>query len=195
LGVICSMVGNEFYELIHEYRYRSHTEDQTKTKDSGLPKVASKTVPMIRLCIPFFISFLLLQGAEGCYAQMVGYRIARPTLNLELTTEFYTQALNLEKLSEFKDHEGFDGVMIGLPDWGHHLEFVYHPTYRLKEVAAPSKENLIVFYYETKKSYLEAIHRMELYGAKEVAPENPYWEGKAKLYEDPEGWRIVFVEP
>ena len=35
--------------------------------------------------------------------------------------------------------------------------------------------------------------RLERAGHHPVDPENPYWEGRALTYEDPDGWRVVFL--
>lgn len=40
-------------------------------------------------------------------------RVARPTDNLAAVVRFYRDGLGFDVLSEFKDHDGFDGVMPG----------------------------------------------------------------------------------
>jgi hypothetical protein len=40
-------------------------------------------------------------------------RVARPTDNLVEVMKFYRDGLGFEVLYEFKDHDGFDGVMLG----------------------------------------------------------------------------------
>lgn len=50
-------------------------------------------------------------------------RVARPSANLEAATDFYTRGLGLELLASFKEHAGFDGVILGHPHWPYHLEF------------------------------------------------------------------------
>jgi hypothetical protein len=40
-------------------------------------------------------------------------RIARPVQSIEQTTRMYCDGLDLKVLGEFKDHDGFDGVMLG----------------------------------------------------------------------------------
>lgn len=71
-------------------------------------------------------------------------RVARSTDHLNEVVEFYTKGLGLEVLYEFKDHEGFDGVMLGSPRAAYHLEFTSH---RGRSVGrAPTEDNLLVFY-------------------------------------------------
>ena len=98
-------------------------------------------------------------------------------------------------LFDFKDHDGFDGIIIGLPNEDYQLEFVYHKKFTEEETRAPSKENVLVFYHTNMKDYTKAIKRIEDYGTKSIKPDNPYWIGKSKTYEDPEGWRIVHFKP
>lgn len=40
-------------------------------------------------------------------------RVARPTDNLTDVAQFYRDGLGFEVLYEFKDHDGFDGIMLG----------------------------------------------------------------------------------
>ena len=50
-------------------------------------------------------------------------RVARPTDKLAEVEEFYASHLGLPVLYRFVDHDGFDGVMLGLPGGQYHLEF------------------------------------------------------------------------
>jgi hypothetical protein len=47
-------------------------------------------------------------------------RVGRPTDQLEEVMRFYTEWLGLSRLDAFEDHEGFDGVMLGVPGAGYH---------------------------------------------------------------------------
>jgi hypothetical protein len=49
-------------------------------------------------------------------------RVARPTDHLAEVVRFYTEGLGLSWLEAFEDHEGFDGVMLGVPGAGYHIE-------------------------------------------------------------------------
>jgi len=120
----------------------------------------------------------------------VQYRIARPTNQLERVVEFYKNALGLRELGSFKNHEGFDGVMLGLPDASHHLEFTQQVDG--EEIPEPTTENLLVFYFDTPQKYAQAVNRMKNMSIPSVEPQNPYWAGKSHTYEDPDKWRIVF---
>jgi len=120
----------------------------------------------------------------------VQFRIARPTNQLDAIIRFYTEGVGLEIIGEFKDHQGYDGVMFGLPGKEHHLEFTSYAD--TTEIPAPTKEHLLVFYFNDFTHYTEANERLKQMGCFPVEPENPYWNGKSETYEDPDKWRIVF---
>ena len=42
-------------------------------------------------------------------------RIARPVTDIERAANMYCQGLTLRNLGSFRDHEGFDGIMVGAP--------------------------------------------------------------------------------
>ena len=119
----------------------------------------------------------------------VQVRVTRPTNNLEAIVKFYKEGLGLKELGSFKDHDGYDGVMLGLPNAQYHLEFTqYKDKLPLPE---PTKENLLILYFDTPQKYDDAVQQIEGVGAIALEPENPYWIGKSKTYEDPDKWRVV----
>ncbi|WP_110113046.1 VOC family protein [Bacillus sp. CGMCC 1.16541] len=118
-------------------------------------------------------------------------RIARPTNQLKKIEEFYCQGLGLQKIGSFQDHDGYDGIMIGLPDKDYHLEFTQHKDG--SPCPAPTKDNLLVFYIPEEDTVKQLIARLKEMGYEPVSPENPYWEEKGITIEDPDGWRIVFM--
>lgn len=119
----------------------------------------------------------------------VQVRVARPTNNLEAIVKFYKEGLGLKELGSFKDHDGYDGVMLGLPNAQYHLEFTqYKDKLPLPE---PTKENLLILYFDTPQKHEYAVQQIEKVGVMAVEPENPYWIGKSKTYEDPDKWRVV----
>jgi len=122
----------------------------------------------------------------------VQFRIARPTNNLVEVVRFYEEALGLKVLGRFENHAGYDGVMLGMPGKTYHLEFTQHVD--KAPLPEPTKENLMVFYYDDPESYKKANERAQKMGIIPVEPENPYWKGKSETYEDPDGWRIVLFD-
>ena len=116
-------------------------------------------------------------------------RVARPTDNLEKIAQMYMAGLGFERLFEFKGHDGFDGVILGIRSHPYHLEF----THCRGESAgkAPTKDNLLVFYIPDKPEWQHICKRMEQSGFNCVASFNPYWDISGKTFEDLDGYRVV----
>ena len=119
-------------------------------------------------------------------------RIARPTDRLEEVLRFYHEGLGLPILGRFQDHDGYDGVMIGLPDERTHLELIHHANG--SPGTAPSRENLLVLYIPDREARRALIERLHAMGYPEVEPENPYWRGQSTTIADPDGWRVVLFD-
>ena len=116
-------------------------------------------------------------------------RVARPTDHLEEVVRFYTEGIGLSILGSFEDHEGFDGVMLGLPGAAYHLEFTRKHGHRAGR--APTQDNLLVFYISDKQEWLNATERMAAAGYQAVTSFNPYWERSGRTFQDRDGYRIV----
>jgi hypothetical protein len=119
-------------------------------------------------------------------------RIARPTNQLERVVDFYKNGLGLLEIGSFSDHEGFSGIMLGLPNEAYHLEFTQHVN--ALPCPPPSKDNLLVFYLLNTIQRNQTAKRLFDRGHKEVEPENPYWKKHGITIEDPDRWRIVLME-
>ncbi|GGF18819.1 hypothetical protein GCM10010954_17030 [Halobacillus andaensis] len=116
-------------------------------------------------------------------------RIARPTNKLEEMRTFYEQVLKLEKIGEF-NHNGYHGLLFGLPDQNVHLELLQSEHKITAE--APSEDHLLVFYLNSIEQIEAMRQQFESHHIFPVAPINPYWKDKGYTFEDPEGWRVVF---
>lgn len=116
-------------------------------------------------------------------------RIARPTDDLAAVVAFYRDGLGFEVLAEFRDHDGFDGVILGAPGAAYHLEF----TRKAGHVAgrAPSQDHLLVFYLPETVDWHTAVARLEQAGHVSVPAFNPYWDRHGRTFEDPDGYRVV----
>jgi len=112
-------------------------------------------------------------------------RVVRPSDDLAANVMFYRDGLGFEVLSEFRDHDGFDAVMLGRKDAAYHLAFVH------KAGRVPSEDNLLVFYLPDAEEWKRAVTRLEELGHKPVKAFNPYWDKKGKTFEDPDGYRVV----
>lgn len=123
--------------------------------------------------------------------QAVQVRMARPTDQLDKVKEFYVEGLGLEVVGHFENHQGYDGLMIGLPDKDYHLEYTQHV--KGSPCPAPTHDNLLVFYMPDAKQIEVLVNRLEGMGYPVVEPENPYWAERGKTIEDPDGWRIVLM--
>ena len=117
-------------------------------------------------------------------------RVARPTNNLEETVRFYTEGVGLTRLGAFEDHDGFDGVILGLPGTPYHLEFTRRRGHEAGR--APSEDNLLVFYLPEQDRWIEAVNRMIAAGYDPVPSLNPYWDRAGCTFQDPDGYRVVF---
>ena len=116
-------------------------------------------------------------------------RIARPTDRLDEITSMYISGLGFQMLSGFKDHNGFDGSIIGHPNHAYHLEFTHHTGTEVGR--APTKDNLLIFYIPDPDSWVENCKNMELAGFICVQSYNSYWDSAGKTYEDLDGYRVV----
>jgi catechol 2,3-dioxygenase-like lactoylglutathione lyase family enzyme len=116
-------------------------------------------------------------------------RVARPTDDLAAVVSFYREGLGFEVLSEFRDHDGFDGVMLGGNGAAYHLEFTCKAGH--KAGRAPTEDNLLVFYLADEAVWKAVVARLERAGHKPVKAFNPYWDKKGKTFEDPDGYRVV----
>ena len=116
-------------------------------------------------------------------------RVARPSDDLAANVKFYRDGLGFEVLYEFRDHDGFDAVMLGRKDAAYHLAFVRKAGH--KAGRAPSKDNLLVFYLPDADELRQSLARQEELGHKPVKAFNPYWDKQGKTFEDPDGYRVV----
>lgn len=116
-------------------------------------------------------------------------RIARPVSDLRRARVMYCQGLGLGVLGSFEGHQGFDGVMLGLPGAGFHFELtrcIAHPV-----APSPTPEDLAVFYLPARDEWRSACARMLAAGFRQVASFNPYWDRRGCSFEDPDGYRVV----
>jgi catechol 2,3-dioxygenase-like lactoylglutathione lyase family enzyme len=116
-------------------------------------------------------------------------RVARATDNLDAIRDMYRVGLELQVLGEFKDHQGFDGVILGHSDWRYHLEFTSKPGHRVG--TAPSEEQLLVFYVPERAQWERRCQQMTAAGFRTVTAFNPYWEARGVTFEDIDGYRVV----
>jgi catechol 2,3-dioxygenase-like lactoylglutathione lyase family enzyme len=128
-------------------------------------------------------------GRAFAHARVAQVRIARHTARLDAVVAFYRDGLGLPELYRFVNHDGYDGVMLGLPDKTYHLEFTQQPG--SPAPATPSGDDLLVLYIPDRAQLASVRERLERLGYHTVVPRNPYWLREAVTFEDPDGRRVV----
>jgi catechol 2,3-dioxygenase-like lactoylglutathione lyase family enzyme len=116
-------------------------------------------------------------------------RIARPVGDLTRAIEMYRRGLDLCEIGSFRDHEGFDGVILAGPGRGFHFEFTQcraHPV-----TPTPTPEDLLVFYVPSADDWRARCKAMLAAGFVNVEPFNPYWKRRGLTFQDADGYRVV----
>ena len=116
-------------------------------------------------------------------------RIARPVNSLIKSTEMYRDGLGLSVLGQFRNHDGFDGVMLGDPESNYHFEFTIRDSHPI--IPTPTEEDLAVFYIADLLEWNTACKRMHSVGFRSVTSLNPYWTASGLTFEDNDGYRVV----
>ena len=119
-------------------------------------------------------------------------RVARPTDNLPALLRVYGEGLGLEQLAAFRNHNGFDGVMLGHSQAPYHLEFTHQPGHGAGR--APTADNLLVLCLPRADEWQAAVPRLEAAGFAAVPAHNPYWDHLGRTFEDPDGCRVVLQQ-
>ena len=116
-------------------------------------------------------------------------RIARATNDLARVSKMYTAGLDLSLLASFKDHSGFDGIVLGADGLDYHFEFTSERGQLAP--ASNSPEQLIVFYLPDLETTQNWKSQMVAAGFTVVKSHNPYWDQYGCTFEDFEGYRVV----
>jgi len=116
-------------------------------------------------------------------------RVARPTDNLATLAEMYVKGLGFVMLAEFKDHRGFDGVVLGHPRQRYHIEFTSQREHQVGK--APTQDHLLIFYVPNKDEWEAGCAQMISAGFRNVSSYNPYWDLQGRTFEDIDGYRVV----
>lgn len=118
------------------------------------------------------------------------FRIARHTNNLAPIINFYQNLLGLSILGDFNNHDGYDGIFLGLPHADWHLEFtVSHQP----PIHQPDDDDLFGFYLPTAIEYKLLNEKFSANNVMKAEAKNPYWEANGATYIDPDGYRIVLT--
>lgn len=116
------------------------------------------------------------------------FRYARHTAKLDNLIYFYTSIFDFKILGEFKNHNGYDGVLLGKENQNWHLEFTQN-----KETPNSTfdDDDILVFYPETHEEYNSILENLKKYEVPILKPQNPYWEINGIYFEDCEHYKIV----
>ncbi|MBT8461413.1 MAG: VOC family protein [Gemmatimonadetes bacterium] len=116
-------------------------------------------------------------------------RVARPTGDLEAVARMYREGFGFEELGSFRDHDGFDGIMLGHPGHPYHLELTHEPGSTTP--VRPAPDQLLVFYLPDRAEWDATCHRVAEACFKAVPSHNPYWDVRGRTFEDSDGYRVV----
>jgi catechol 2,3-dioxygenase-like lactoylglutathione lyase family enzyme len=115
-------------------------------------------------------------------------RVARPTRDLGRACAFYRDAVALPVLSSFADHEGFSGVILGVPDAAHQLELVHHVDVQ----PSPTTEDQLVLYLGSAAAVADRAASIRAAGYEPQSPANPYWTREGAIaFVDPDGYWFI----
>ena len=103
-------------------------------------------------------------------------RVVRPTDNLAAIAEMYTKGLGFDVLTEFEDHSGFDGVILGHPKQPYHIEFTSQRGHKVGK--APTPDHLLVVYVPDENDWQAGCAQM-------------YWDLQGRTFEDIDGYGVV----
>jgi hypothetical protein len=121
--------------------------------------------------------------------EMPRLRIARPTVDITRAITFWTKVVGLELLSQFNDHAGYDGAILGHPRGSWELEVTHHSSGMPRP--SPSEEDIIVLYLN-KDLVGEITDRLRRAGHPPKEHPNPYWQAMgASVHTDPDGYTLI----
>ena len=116
------------------------------------------------------------------------FRIARHTNNLNQLKSFYIDVLGFEVLGSFENHDNYNGIFIGKPQFDWHLEFTQSNEiveFNYNEV------DILVFYPEKISEYNQLLENIQKQNISIIKAKNPYWNENGKMILDPDGYRVI----
>jgi catechol 2,3-dioxygenase-like lactoylglutathione lyase family enzyme len=115
-------------------------------------------------------------------------RIARPTGDLAAASAFYGDVLGFAVLASFEEHDGYSGVIFGLPDASRQLELVSHEG----TLPSPTSEDQLVLFLGSGERVENDAARLRAAGFEPRPSANPYWARTgAVCFVDPDGYWLV----
>jgi YycE-like protein len=91
-------------------------------------------------------------------------------------------------IATFEDHDGYSGVVFGLPDSSRQLELVF----REGDLPSPTAEDQLVFSLGSPERVGSEGARIRSAGFDPVDAPNPYWQRTGAIrFLDPDGYSVV----
>ena len=116
------------------------------------------------------------------------FRNARHTNNLQAITDFYTSIMGFQVLFSFENHNGYNGVFLGIPGLDWHLEFTSSGD---KAHHSFDQEDILVFYPTEKIVYDKIVERIYQNNLDVLKAKNPFWDDNGIMIQDPDGFRVI----
>lgn len=116
------------------------------------------------------------------------FRIARHTNNLNQLKSFYIDVLGFEVLGSFENHDNYNGIFIGKPQFDWHLEFTQ--SNEIVEFHF-NEDDALVFYPEKISEYNQLLDTVRKHNISFIKANNPYWNENGKMILDPDGYRVI----
>jgi predicted enzyme related to lactoylglutathione lyase len=115
-------------------------------------------------------------------------RVARPAGDFAAVVSFYGEVVGLTELASFDNHNGYSGVVFGLPDASRQLELVSGQGV----APSPTAEDQLVLYLGSAERVTEDAARIRAAGFEPAESPNPYWaRNGAVCFVDPDGYWLV----
>nr|WP_315222754.1 VOC family protein [uncultured Flavobacterium sp.] len=115
-------------------------------------------------------------------------RVARHTNDLEKIEHFYVNILGFERLGGFQKHDNYDGIFVGKNGLDWHFEFTQSDV---KANNFFDEDDAIILYPKTFLEYNSLIDSVIENNISIITAVNPYWNENGKMFQDPDGYRIV----
>lgn len=105
-----------------------------------------------------------------------------------MVIQFYCNIIGLEQLGGSQNHDGYNGIFIGLQGADWHLEFT---TSADAADHHADEDDLLVFYTGTEVEIENILQKAQKQGIAPGTPKNPYWKDNGYLLRDPDGFGVM----
>ena len=116
------------------------------------------------------------------------FRVARHTNQLKEISLFYKSILGFTELGSFTNHDGYDGIFLGIPNENWHLEFTTSDEAAMHN---PDEDDFLVFYVTNIAEQEQIKEKCRASGVELRVAKNPYWNKNGLIFNDPDGFHII----